>query len=121
MANITGNKNNFNSFQRLIEALRDNILRTIHVSVIAKVDKILDNGLYQCTVLGNNNIIQCNSINLTISANDVVIVLFTDNDYRDIINKSLLGLEVDDSNTKVKHSIDYGVIVGVLSKTTSED
>lgn len=121
---ITGNKIVTSDFLRVLLALKENIMKDLHVAEICKVTSVSDN---QIIVNPINNLdfkIFCISLeNIQVNINDIVIVLFTNNDFRKNLKRLKSNLNPQKDNTITLHSLEYGIIIAKLfrDETVSND
>lgn len=116
MGDVNGNKNLNNGFLDVLMALKKNTMKNTRVAEIGIVE---DSTNLKCSLLNNSSTyIQCTKLSsVTVNKGDVVLILFTDTDFRNNlkrINDNLKPLEV----TEVNHSINYGVIIGIIKENT---
>lgn len=103
---MTGNKTNQDSIVELCLALKEATMRDTKVANIATIVQINDTD-YICKILGTEQLISCIAISsLTLAVNDNVVVLFTDTDFRQILNSSNKTI-----TNSALHSINYGIII----------
>lgn len=116
MSDVSGNKNLNDGFLDVLMALKKNTMKNTRVAEIGIIE---DSTNLKCSLLNNPSMyIQCTKLSsVTVNKGDVVLILFTDTDFRNNlkrINDNLKPLEV----TEVNHSINYGVIIGIIKENT---
>lgn len=114
MNDVTGNKNLNDGFLDVLMALKKNTMKNIRVAEIGIVEDVIS---LKCSLLNNPSLfIQCAKLtSLELNKGDVVLIIFTDTDFRSNlkrVNDNLKPLEV----TEVNHSINYGVVIGIIKE-----
>lgn len=103
---MASNKTNQDSIVELCLALKEATMRDTKVANIATIVQI-NNTDYICKILGTEQLISCIvASGLTLAVNDNVVVLFTDTDFRQILNSSNKTI-----TNSTLHSINYGIII----------
>lgn len=109
-------------FLKVLLALKESIMKDIHCSELAVIKEVYDNNC-NCSLLSNPEIkINAYKTKGTICrVGDIVLVAFSDNDFRSnlVKNNNKSKLQVIDS--PIKHQLDYGVIVSNLTIGIIED
>lgn len=123
-------------FLRVLMALKTNIMKDINVCDIAIVKSISDEGVY-CTMLNNSQTTvlakvmsplktesneETNTTDTTdsttepqLQVNDIVVVLYTNTDFRQNLAKLSAGEATYDVDSTTRHSKSFGVIIGTLA------
>lgn len=123
-------------FLRVLMALKTNIMKDINVCDIAIVKSISDEGVY-CTMLNNSQTTvlakvmsplktesneETNTTDTTdsttepqLQVNDIVVVLYTNTDFRQNLAKLSAGESTYDVDSTTRHSKSFGVIIGTLA------
>lgn len=110
-----GNVTENTSFLDVCFALKNNVFRTMNVADVCIVREIKGNDI-KCEYITNNGVaIICTKLQgLTLAINDVVLVVFTNNDFR----ASLNAIKANQTDTNFDgtdlHSNEFGVIVGII-------
>lgn len=114
-----GNKTENTSFLDVCFALKNNIFRTMNVADLCVVRSINDN-IARCEYLTNSEttIETTMLMNLEINVNDVVLVVFTTNDFRASLKAYKTNQANTNNTTTTFHDKRYGVIVGVIFRKT---
>lgn len=110
-----GNDTENSSFLDVCFALKNNVFRTMNVADVCIVREI--NGTsFRCEYITDANInIECVALsNLKLKQNDVVLVVFTNHDFRASLNAYKANQTNTNSTTTQYHEKTYGVIVGVI-------
>lgn len=109
--NITENT----SFLDVCFALKNNVFRTMNVADVCVVREITGDNV-RCEYITNNNIaISCVKLkDLTLAINDVVLVIFTNNDFRTSLNAFKANQPNTNFTSTALHEKEFGVIVGVI-------
>lgn len=103
---MASNKTNQDSIVELCLALKEATMRDTKVANVATIVQI-NNTEYICKILGTEQLISCIvASGLTLAVNDNVVVLFTDTDFRQILNSSNKTI-----TNLTLHSINYGIII----------
>lgn len=108
---IEGNRNQTNNLLDLLLALKENIMRDTSVADFGKVTKVSEDGKYICDLINTNETVVCISFGISASVDDVVLILFTDTDFRVNLKSIQQGRESSEVNTVHRHSKNYGVII----------
>jgi len=120
MADSTNNNVVTSDFLRVLLTLKQNIFRDLHVATVGIVTSstLLEEGVttYTCNEMCNSKMqIDCYALEgLTLTQNDVVLILFVDNDFRQNYKRLKLGQQTIDMETKNLHAMSYGIIIGKL-------
>lgn len=119
MNEITGNEVVSSDFLKVLLTLKDNIMKSTNVCMIGKVERI-DNEKYIVSNINNSKLkISCSKVkNLTVEKDNIVVVLFTDEDNRTNLSRISKDTKTQDSNTTTLHSLDYGIIVAIITGQT---
>lgn len=112
-----GNDTENSSFLDVCFALKNNVFRTLNVADVCVVREI--NGeSFRCEYITDSNTnIECVKLSsITVKSNDVVLVVFTNNDFRASLNAYKANQANTNSTTTTTqyHEKAYGVIVGVI-------
>lgn len=110
-----GNETENSSFLDVCFALKNNVFRTLNVADVCVVREI-NNGSFRCEYITNSNVtIECTKLEgLDIKAGDVVLVVFTNNDFRASLNAFKAKRNNTNFTTVSFHEKSYGVIVGLI-------
>lgn len=110
-----GNETENSSFLDVCFALKNNIFRTLNVADVCVVREI-NGDLIKCEyITSSTTTIFCAKLkNLTVKVNDVVLVVFTTNDFRTSLDLFKKGQKNTNFITLQQHDIAYGVVVGVI-------
>lgn len=114
---MEGNRNQTNDTIRIYQALKDNIMESLRVCSICYV-KSVQSDTVTCQPVNRPSVfIECIDLQENpLSADSLVVVLYTDEDTRDNINRIKQGIEpVEINNDKVKHNQNYGIIIKDIS------
>ena len=118
-----GNNNNTSDFLRVLLALKSNVMRDLSVAEVCKVTEIKD-GAVTCSVLATGHTIITRAfVGAELYLSDIVLVLFTDTDFRTNLEKAKQGkpLQLDTGDGKApRHDRAYGIIIGVLYSEEAE-
>lgn len=111
----TGNNVQDNDFFRLLLALKNNIMRATNVAELAIVEKVSDKEII-CSMLNDSNKkITCVKFkDLMIAKNDIVLVIFTNTDFRTNLKRVKNNQSAQTIEEKDLHSKSYGVIAGII-------
>lgn len=118
MKEITGNKTTNSGMLDVYAALKTNIMNSLKVAELGIVEDVVK---MKCSLLNSPSIkILCTKLSsIEVHKGDIVLIVFTNSDFRTNLKRlesNLEPLEV----TENKHSIDYGVIIGII-KENKED
>lgn len=114
----SNNKNATSDFLRVLLALKTNVMRNLHCAEICEVSEISAiNDTITCITLTDRTYISAIPLyNIDIRKNDVVIVIYTDTDFRASLAKIKKGLVIQPTAEKTAdyHTKSYGVIIGIV-------
>ena len=103
-------------FMRVLLALKSNTLKDCNVADVYIVSSITNDGYY-CTNVSNKNI-KLTAIalqGLEIVAGDVVLVIFTNSDFRQNLKRYKQGsIITENKDIEIIHSTAFGIIVGIV-------
>ena len=112
--NYKGNEVNSKDFLEILFALKNNIMKDLNVCEVAQIESI-SNGIYKCKILSTDEIITAVPLqNLQIAQNDVVVILFSNTDFRTNLKRiqnDNAGITDDTLNL---HNKSFGIIIGIL-------
>lgn len=107
---------------KVLLTFKSHLMKTLKVADIfivksVKTEKNVD--IYECKALNNENtIINCfalSSLTDSIDKGSVVLVLFTDSDFRTNYKRLKNSQQTQTSESILLHDFSYGVIIGLLS------
>ena len=112
--NYKGNEVNSKDFLEILFALKNNIMKDLNVCEVAQIESI-SSGIYKCKILSTDEVITAIPLqNLQIVQNDVVVILFSNTDFR----TNLKRIQNDDvaitNDTLNLHNKSFGIIIGIL-------
>lgn len=112
--NYKGNEVNSKDFLEILFALKNNIMKDLNVCEVAQIESI-SSGIYKCKILSTDEIITAVPLqNLQIAQNDVVVILFSNTDFRTNLKRiqnDNIGITNDTLNL---HNKSFGIIIGIL-------
>ena len=110
-----GNDTESSSFLDVCFALKNNVFRTLNVADVCVVREI-NGDILRCEYITDHNTnIECIKLQgLDIKVSDVVLVVFTNNDFRASLNALKAAQVSTDTKTTVYHEKSYGVVVGLI-------
>lgn len=112
--NYKGNEVNSKDFLEILFALKNNIMKDLNVCEVAQIESI-SNEIYKCKILSTDEIITAIPLqNLEIAQNDVVVILFSNTDFRTNLKRiqhDNIGITNDTLNL---HNKSFGIIMGIL-------
>lgn len=113
--NVTGNETVNSNFLNVLLALKENIMKDLKVAEIGIVKEI-KNDLCYCYLLNSKSteLICIKLNNLSLSQNDIVLIVFTNTDFRTNLNRLKNNQETIDYTNGQKHSYNFGVIIGKI-------
>ena len=101
-------------FLRVLIALKNNIMVDCNVCELAKVESI-SSDTYNCKIFSTNGTIQAKALkDLEISVDDIVLVIFTNTDYRTNLTRAKNNQATEVINSEKMHNKSYGIIIGIL-------
>lgn len=118
----TGNNVVSSDFLRVLLALKKNTMKDSNVADVAVVSSILSDKI-TCTLLSNSKaFIYCEKLqDLNVQVNDVVLIVFTNTDFRQNLNRIKNNQQPIDNSNEVLHSLNYGIIVGLVYRKSLEE
>lgn len=121
---MLGNQTHNSSFVDLAMSIKYNVFRTMNTSDVFVVLEIND-GEYLCQSITNTNLkitcIACKDIE--IKAQDVVLVIFTKNNFKIALDNYKANNVIlrDNTVSNAMHNLNYGVIIGVIYSMNTEE
>lgn len=118
-----GNENFMSgSLSKVLDALKSNIMRNTHVATFAQVKEILNNNRVMVEFLPRTKETKTyvnvyNASPFEVKVDDVVIVIFTDKNFKINLRQYESGYELTEIEANVLHSIEFGVIISVYGGT----
>lgn len=115
MNNYTGNKNASSDFLRVLIALKKNTMFDTHVADVCRVSQINDD-TYVCTSITDGSMISAIPVQgMTLNLQDIVLVIFTDLDFRanlKLLKQNQVVTPLDSPETY--HSKAFGIITNII-------
>lgn len=110
-----GNATENSSFLDVCFALKNNVFRTLNVADVCVVREI-NGDILRCEYITDcKTNIECIKLQgLDIKVSDVVLVIFTNNDFRASLNVFKASQTNTDSKTTLYHEKAYGIVVGLI-------
>lgn len=109
----SGNKNASGNFMRVARSIKSSVGYDIHVAEVCRITSIVNNEYYCTTLTQGYNVTATKLQGLSLSNNDIVLVIFTDTDFRINLNKLKHGGAINNMDSE-SHSMSYGIIIGKL-------
>ena len=115
-----GNEVYSSDFLKVLMALKTNIKKDLKVAEVARVVQI--NGeAFNCQLLSDSSTVSCAKLqNLEISTSDIVLILFTDTDFRSNLKRAKMNNVTQNVESEL-HTKNYGVIIGIIYKEVVDD
>lgn len=112
---ISGNNVVSGDFLKVLLTLEDRIKFDLNVADLAIVKEI-NGDYYTCEILNNNALrIKCIKLkDLEINLNNCVLILYTNDDYRNNLEKLKNNEKPQNYDTELLHTKAYGVIIGII-------
>lgn len=112
--NYKGNEVNSKDFLEILFALKNNIMKDLNVCEVAQIESI-SSGIYKCKILSTDEVITAIPLqNLQIAQNDVVVILFSNTDFRTNLKRIQNDNAGITDNTLNLHNKSFGIIIGIL-------
>lgn len=112
--NYKGNEVNSKDFLEILFALKNNIMKDLNVCEVAQIESI-SSEIYKCKILSTDEVITAIPLqNLTISQNDVVVILFSNTDFRTNLKRIQNDNAAITDDTLNLHNKSFGIIMGIL-------
>ena len=110
----TGNKVTNDDFLQVLLALKENIMKATGVAEVCQAVNVSD-GVYSCKTISSGTNVECYPLQgLEVNIDDVVVVLFTDTDFRANLKRIKNGKETQAVKEGTLHAKDCGIIIGIL-------
>lgn len=103
-------------FLKVLLALKESIMKDIHCSELAIIKEVYTNNC-NCSLLSNPEI-KINAYKTrgtTCRVGDIVLVAFSDNDFRSNLLKKDNNSQLQVIDSPIKHQLDYGIIISNLT------
>lgn len=112
--NYKGNEVNSKDFLEILFALKNNIMKDLNVCEVAQIESI-SSGIYKCKILSTDEVITAIPLqNLQIAQNDVVVILFSNTDFRTNLKRIQNDNVAITDDTLNLHNKSFGIIIGIL-------
>ena len=112
--NYKGNEVNSKDFLEILFALKNNIMKDLNVCEVAQIESI-SNEIYKCKILSTDEVITAVPLqNLQIVQNDVVVILFSNTDFRTNLKRIQNDNAAITDDTLNLHNKSFGIIIGIL-------
>lgn len=112
--NYKGNEVNSKDFLEILFALKNNIMKDLNVCEVAQIESI-SSGIYKCKILSTDEVITAIPLqNLQIAQNDVVVILFSNTDFRTNLKRIQNDNTAITDDTLNLHNKSFGIIIGIL-------
>lgn len=112
--NYKGNEVNSKDFLEILFALKNNIMKDLNVCEVAQIESI-SNDIYKCKILSTDEVITAIPLqNLEIAQNDVVVILFSNTDFRTNLKRIQNDNVAITNDTLNLHNKSFGIIIGIL-------
>lgn len=112
--NYKGNEVNSKDFLEILFALKNNIMKDLNVCEVAQIESI-SNDIYKCKILSTDEVITVIPLqNLEIAQNDVVVILFSNTDFRTNLKRIQNDNVAITNDTLNLHNKSFGIIIGIL-------
>lgn len=115
MANITGNQTKSSDFMRVLLTLKDNIMTSNNVAEVCRIDSINNDEIIAFCINDSSKKLICTKLaNLELAVDDIVLIIFTNTDFRKNLKKIKQGYNTQNIEKAELHSLAYGVIIGLI-------
>lgn len=116
-----GNYTENTSILDLLKAVKANIFKTMCTSEVCVIREDFGDDTYRCEYLTDSNtfVVALKFADLELSVGDVVLLVFTDRDYRASLNAYKSGQADTSVESTAYHQKQFGVIVGVIFRRTT--
>lgn len=112
---ITGNQSNQGSFLDVMLALKNNVMRDLNVAEVVEVKKISTNSITVSVLTNPQQMLECVALqNLDVQLNDIMLVIFTNTDFRTNLNKFKNNQTLQKIDNQTMHTKNTGVLVGLI-------
>ena len=118
---------NINGLGKVLDALKNNIMRNTHVATFGIVKETNDDVAYVefLPIIDKNNTtnVMCfNASPFALEVNDLVIVIFMDRNYRQNVKQYLADKALSELNIgDILHSMEYGVIISKVGAEITDN
>lgn len=115
MNNQTGNNTVSSDFLRVLLALKSNIMKDCNVSEVCIVNAKEDD-VYLCSPINDRKTtVYCHTLqNLDLRINDIVLVIFTNTDFRQNLKRFKANQQFVDISNDSTHSLNHGIVIGLI-------
>lgn len=118
---LTGNQTDNPDFLKVLLTLKANIMKDLNVCEICKVIDISKDNYIVNPINNTKEKLYCKTVtDSTINKGDLVLVIFTNSDYRLNLKKIKAGEKPQEVDQTDLHSRNYGVIIATGSSTPQE-
>lgn len=118
---VSGNKTVSSDFLRVLLALKKNTMRDNNVAEVCLVQDISQSEI-RCNTLSSDSVIVCEKLqDLEIQKNDVVLVVFTNTDFRQNLKRIKSNQKSVKNQDEILHSLNYGVVIGLIYRKNQEE
>lgn len=115
MAKITGNKGTGqDTLLDVLLALKRNIMKDNNVAEICKILSIKDDNIKVSSINKQEQLICTKLQGLDVKVDDIVLVIFTNTDFRINLTRIKANQQTLPLNSDVLHSSNFGVVVGLV-------
>ena len=114
MTEYTGNKVSRHTLIDTLLALKKNTMQNTNVAEVCKIIEVRTDTI-KCEVINTGLTLFCSSLqNLSLQVDDIVLVIFTDTDFRVNLTRLKQGQQVGKVSSETLHSSNYGIVIGLI-------
>lgn len=114
MKKYTGNQFSHSDLIRVLLQLKSITTEAIKVAEVCEVIDITNNEL-KCKIISTNEIIYCDKLSgLNFQKNDIILVIFTDTDFRQNLAKLKMNAPTQLVTDKNLHQVSFGIAIGLI-------
>lgn len=114
MAQYTGNKHSKGNLLDVLLSLKQNINKDMQVAEICKILSITDDDIKVTSINKSEQLICTKLQNLDLQVDDIVLVVFTNTDFRINLSRIKANQQTQPLSKNVLHSSNFGVVVGLV-------
>ena len=121
MNEYTGNKTSKHTLVDVALITKQTTMKDTNVAEICKVLAINDNGI-KVSSINFEEQLYCTALqNLDVQINDIVLVVYTNTDYRINLSRIKAGQSLQTLNNNTLHSKNFGVIIGLIYRKEEDN
>ena len=121
MNEYTGNKTSKHTLVDVALITKQSTMKDTNVAEICKVLDINDKGIKVSSINFEEQLYCIALQNLDVQINDIVLVVYTNTDYRINLSRIKAGQSLQTLNNNTLHSKNFGVIIGLIYRKEEDN